>query len=363
MPDPQKEGASSAATLDAPSGIQALPARVARFEAARKRALDLSEYIRAVCPRMYPNSAAYRAWKAVLDGLEGCGEYLLFRHYPAVDTVRLHAAQFCKRHLLCPLCAIRRGSKALASYLERYEVVRAANGALRPFLVTLTVKDGPDLGERFQHLRGHFQKLGKRRGHPKYVRSQWYGIAGAVWSYEVKRGRNSGEWHPHVHAIVLAEQAPDADLLATEWQELTKDSFIVDVRPIDMADPAGGFAEVFKYAVKFSDMEPADAVHAFEVLRGARLIGSSGCLFDVDVPEDLTDAPLDGLPYVELLYRYLRGSGYTWCSDMPTRPDVPLRPPRPARAVRWVMQDGLYGRRRFARLDANGFDLIHGHVP
>ena len=47
-----------------------------------------------------------------------CGDYLLFRHFFTVDKVKLHAAQFCKAHLLCPLCAIRRGAKALAAYLD-----------------------------------------------------------------------------------------------------------------------------------------------------------------------------------------------------------------------------------------------------
>ncbi|WP_214655730.1 hypothetical protein, partial [Mycobacterium tuberculosis] len=76
-----------------------------------------------------------------------CGDYLVFRHYFTVDEVRLHGAALCMKHLLCPLCAIRRGSRALKSYLDRWEVVRGSNAALRPFLVTLTVKDGHDLAE------------------------------------------------------------------------------------------------------------------------------------------------------------------------------------------------------------------------
>ena len=55
-------------------------------------------------------------------------------------------------HLLCPLCAIRRGSKALKSYLDRWAAIQAEKPAMRPFLVTLTVKDGEDLSERFNHL-------------------------------------------------------------------------------------------------------------------------------------------------------------------------------------------------------------------
>lgn len=233
-----------------------------------------------------------------------CGDFLLFRHYLEQDDVRLHAAKFCKVHLLCALCAVRRGAKALESYLDRYEVIRQEKSALRPFLVTLTVKDGDDLDERFRHLKGAVQRLNKRASRGRGSLAE---VAGAVWSYEVKRGKGSGSWHPHVHMVALAESMPDQVALSREWHELTGDSFIVDVRPI-ADDVASGFCEVFKYAVKFSDMEPADAIHAWRTLRGRRLIASCGVFWGVEIPEELTDSPLDG-PFVELLYRFVRSAG------------------------------------------------------
>lgn len=239
--------------------------------------------------------------------VEGCGEYLLFRHYFTIDQVRLHAAQLCKKHLLCPLCAIRRGAKAMQAYLPRYESVRASRPDLRPFLVTLTVKDGLDLAERFKHLQAGQRELWMRKHRRRG--SAVDGIEAAVWSYEVKRGAGSGHWHPHLHMVAMARHRPDAYQLAAEWRNITGDSFIVDVRPIDEADPAAGFLEVFKYALKFSDMEPADTWAAFQVLRCRRLVASAGLFRGIEIPEQLTDEPLDDLPFVELFYRFL-GSGY-----------------------------------------------------
>jgi hypothetical protein len=132
------------------------------------------------------------------------------------------------------------------------------------------------------------------------------GVVGAVWSYEVKRGQNSGEWHPHLHMIALAEVEPSQERLSGSGTTSRGDSFVVDVRPIT-GDPAEGFLEVFKYAVKFSDQPVADTWHAYSVLKGKRLLGSAGCFRGVEVPEELTDEPLDDLPYVELFYRYLHG--------------------------------------------------------
>ena len=125
----------------------------------------------------------------------------------------------------------------------------------------------------------------------------------------MKRGNGSGQWHPHLHMIALAEHEPDQADLAAEWHNITGDSHVVDVRPISQADPASGFIEVFKYAVKFSDQDEADTVHGWQVLRGKRLLASAGCFRGVEVPDELDEA-LD-LPFVTMFYRYLRGSGYS----------------------------------------------------
>ena len=279
------------------SGIEALPKRVDRYGKAKKRALEVANYIEG------------QGDVHLSRRLSGCGEYLLFRHYFTIDQVRLHAAQFCKKHLLCPLCAIRRGAKAMQAYLPRYEAIRAAEPVLRPFLVTLTVKDGPDLRERFQHLMKCQGELWMRK-HRKRG-SVLDGVRAAVWSYEVKRGNGSGLWHPHLHMVAMAEHQPSQVELSAEWQAITGDSFIVDVRPISQEDPASGFLEVFKYALKFSDLEPADTFQAFQVLKGRRLVGSAGLFRGIEIPDQLTDEPLDGLPYVELFYRYLHGAGYS----------------------------------------------------
>jgi hypothetical protein len=297
-PTEQKKNPEQVELDGVSEGIEALPKRVDRYGKARKGALDTAEDMR--------EQTAHQDMAATVPG---CGEYLVFRHYFTVDTVKLHAAQFCKKHLLCPLCAIRRGAKALAAYLARWDAIQLEKTALRPFLVTLTVKDGEDLEERFKHLQKAQHELWKRKHRGRGCALD--GVAGAVWSYEVKRGQNSGAWHPHLHMIALAEVQPDAKKLAREWHEITGDSFIVDVRPISQEDPVSGFIEVFKYAVKFSDQPPADTVHAWETLRGKRLLASAGCFRGVEVPDELTDdcSQFDGLPFMDMLYRQTR-DGY-----------------------------------------------------
>jgi hypothetical protein len=294
--DPERENPAELALDGVSEGIEALPGRLNRYGKAKTGALDVADYM-----------AGVPGHQATAKRVKTCGDYLVFRHYYTVDQVRLHGAMLCCKHLLCPLCAIRRGSKALKSYLDRWEVIRAEKTALRPFLVTLTVKDGPDLAERFKHLFKSQHELWKRKHRGRG--SSLDGVTGAVWSYEVKRGNGSGVWHPHLHMIALAEHQPDQEALSREWHNITGDSFIVDVRPISQDDPVSGFMEVFKYAVKFSDQPPEDTVHAWATLRGKRLLGSSGDFRGVVVPDDLLDDPegLDDLPFAVLFYRFLQG--------------------------------------------------------
>lgn len=297
-PEAQKERTLDVGQDVEGSGIEALPKRVGRYAEAKAKALDVVDYIGAI-----PGEEVLR------DRVASCGDYLMFRHYFTVDQVRLHAASLCMKHLLCPLCAIRRGSKALKAYVDRWDAIQAQKPALRPFLVTLTVKDGPDLEERFKHLHKAQRELWmrKHRGRGSVLQ----GVQGAVWSYEVKRGSGSKAWHPHLHMVALAECSPDQFELSREWHAITGDSFIVDVRPIE-GDPVEGFMEVFKYAVKFSDQPPSDTWHCFQTLKGKRLIASAGCFRGVEVPEGLMDEPLEGLPFVDLFYRYVSGRGYSF---------------------------------------------------
>lgn len=306
--DPKKENPESVGADIGVGGIEALSGKISRYGKAKKGALDVVEYIESLDQRNDKN---------LLRRLSSCGDYLVFRHYFTVDQVKLHGASLCMKHLLCPLCAIRRGAKALKAYLDRWQVIQEEKPLLRPYLVTLTVKDGPDLAERFAHLVKSQRELWKQRQR-KYS-CYLDAVEGAVWSYEIKRGSGSGQWHPHLHMIALAESLPlesagNLGELSRTWHNITGDSHMVDVRPISQEDPVSGFIEVFKYAVKFSSQTPADTFHAFCTLSGKRLLGSSGSFRGVEVPESLLDAPeaLAELPFRTLFYRYLRqAGGYT----------------------------------------------------
>lgn len=298
--------------------------RIDKYAKAHKRTLAMSNWIKEkiVAPgeihlgnipredHRYPTYQKKLVDKKLLaTDLRTCGDYLIFRDYYTAKQIRLHGMTSCKKHLLCPLCAIRRGAKSTQAYLDRLNIIKQAHGQIRAFLVTFTVKNGDDLRERYNHLQTSMKNYNLKRSrantsarHPKVEGNK---ALGAVWSYEFKRGSGSGIWHPHAHAIWLCYDTPDQKQLRKEWAEITGDSHIVDVTAFkDQEDIVGGFLEVFKYAVKFSDMPLEDNYHGFQVLHGRRLVASSGLFRGVVIPEALTDDPLEQLPYFEHFYRY-----------------------------------------------------------
>jgi hypothetical protein len=295
------EPVESLATETSPENTKrkTLSERLERYSKAKKSTLLTADYISNNEPDYKPLSRT----------LNDCGKFLVFHDYYLINEVRLANACFCKKHLLCVLCAVRRGSKMLSRYLERFKSIIAEKPNLKPYMVTLTVKDGSDLGERFKHLQTSVQKYHKRRKGTRQ-KGEVLKASGACWSYEVKKGKNSGLWHPHVHAIWLCDTPPNQEKVSSEWHEITGDSFVVDVREITQDNPVDGFLEVFKYAVKFSDQKPEDTFHCFKTLKGKRLIGSFGDFYGIPEPDDLSDDPLEGEPYFERLFCFSSAGRY-----------------------------------------------------
>ncbi len=258
-------------------------------------------------------------WKRITE----CGNWLLFRDYYTVGKIKLAASNFCHRHLVCSLCAIRRSSKLMAAYLQKYQMIRAEVPMISAHLTTLTVRNSHNLQEVFEHLLASLRLLNRRRSRDNQP-SIMHSVVGGVYAIELTHDEATG-WHPHVHCIWLSKEPEMHDRAATyrlrsEWEQITGDSFMCDIRPIvaeaglpDDIDPhAGGFAEVFKYAMKPSQLGADRMIEALPYLLGRRLVGSFGWLRGVPEPETLADdlEAFEYLPYEEFLARYVAGEGY-----------------------------------------------------
>jgi hypothetical protein len=247
----------------------------------------------------------------VYSNLKNCASYLVFHEYLSIEEIRLVKAHTCKQHLLCPFCAMRRSGKFVAMNIPKVEQVVNENRSRIPAMVTFTVKNGPNLRERFNHLRRAHKRLNQRRRNALkgQLHSEWSKVAGGITSYEFTK-KDEGDWHPHIHALVMLDDFIDQKALSAEWLDITGDSFIVDIRRIKGKPNAGGLdiasglLEVCKYALKFHDMSLPDTWIAYNVLKTRRLVDSFGLLRGVKLPDNLLDDPLEGVPYIERHYKY-----------------------------------------------------------
>jgi plasmid rolling circle replication initiator protein Rep len=274
------------------------------------------------------------------EALYWCGRMLIFRLFQISRTYRLIGGCSCKKHLLCCLCALRRAARFSKEYERKIRQVLEEHPDWVPILITKTVVNGGSLEERFKHIvKGHKRMMVNRRNSLS-LKSSACGLSansvlryvhGSAGSYEFKRGENSGLWHPHTHEIALLDgsrfkfteevrkgKTVESPLefeskLSKEWHRATKDSFIVDVRRIDIGNEElfrKSICECFKYALKFTDLEPEDQVHAYKVLKGRHLIFSYGALRGVKINDSSVDSIEDALelePYVDLIYTFSYG--------------------------------------------------------
>lgn len=301
-----------------------LQQRISRYGTAKRRSESMFKFIEnydyksIIGLKKFPDIDIQRSGVKLHD----CGNYLVFNDYFTVGKIRLTKASFCKQQLLCPLCAIRRGAKTLKSYTDKYSAIIAAQKGIQASMITLTVKNGEDLLERFSHLQKSVKTLQANRRRQLAGcrnRTEFSKALGAVGSYEFTNKGNG--WHPHVHMIVLHREPISQYALSAEWKKITGDSFIVDIREFDRKkEPAQNFLEIFKYAVKFSDLNLSQNLLAAFLLKGKRLIFSFGVFRGVDVPDSLLDEKLDDLPFVELFFNYSRSEKGYVSSDRVFKP-------------------------------------------
>jgi plasmid rolling circle replication initiator protein Rep len=266
-----------------------------------------------------------------------CGTMLAFNECPADGFKRLKGANFCRARL-CPMCAWRRSLKWAAEVSKVLHKAAEEEPRWQWVMLTLTQRNVPgDVlpGEITRILHG-WAKLTKRQ--------EFRPVAGWLRTIEVTRNQRTGEWHPHIHALLWTRPEYWAGrnyVSQARWRELWADVMGLEydpsinvhkVRPrqseYDHLDAAA--REVGKYTVKDTDLvgDGSDVVSRVEVLdralKGRHLLAWGGRLKDIarevapEVPEGeeelvhITDedhgmnCPICGSEMHEHVYRWVR---------------------------------------------------------
>jgi len=148
--------------------------------------------------------------------------------------------------------------------LDKYQpfVEQMPKNRLR--LITLTLKNSPDLEERRQLLKDSISKL-RRQQRYKDVFS-----GGIIVEEHVNKGN---DWHCHLHCIVEGSYIDQKELSA-DWALLT-DSPIVDIRAIK--DPIQVLRYILKYLTKSPEIDTQAHRDEYNtVLKGKRLVQPFG---------------------------------------------------------------------------------------
>ncbi len=312
-----------------------------RYEKAKFKSDDMLKYLKSIVEKLDCRSSFYREVMGRYHKLLECGKYLKVQDYYLTQNLKFISCR-CRNHLLCQSCAIVRGSRMMGNVLRRVKSKKLYK--YYPYLLTVTVRDGDDLGERFRKLSESWGKLiNRRKGR---TTAEWgsnslkYLIAG-VASFEVKRGKNSGLWHPHMHALVFSEVELDIykdfrgsyrwDDLSREWLKITGDSMIVECHPITGYDGEklkpheivkkisdeeefteefiNAVCEVSKYALKVGEMKPDDVYECWSKLTGRRMVRTFGEMRGKI--DDDGECNIDDLgPFIEHVYVW-GSSGYS----------------------------------------------------
>ena len=231
--------------------------------------------------------------KKRLERFTHCGGGCHCWSSPSEHRLKL-SASYC-RDRFCVPCGTAKG------FLIASNLARLTKGKFLRFL-TLTLRSfGDSLRMTLARLNQYLRTLQATffwKSHAK---------GGAIF-IEVKRGSQAGGWHVHAHVLLEGRYMPHAEIKHL-WHEITRDSFIVHIAPVN--DEHGMIGYVTKYVAKPLDAtvfdKPADLVECIEALKGARLCRTFGTWRGTELEEKPID-PGDWI-YVAPLEAIMLGAG------------------------------------------------------
>lgn len=279
---------------DITSENAARDSRLRRYAESRERDLTLLEWIGKTVPSEDLEGLAVN----LVERLASCGSYIQLQEIPWGGRAGILAGNFCHVYHLCPGCAFFRGLRLAHRYQEKFWSVMHQGNRV-PVMLTFTVKDGSDLEERVQHLRVSLKRYRdndrkrRDRGEDRLEISKVLGMVGQI---ECKRGKNSGEWHPHFHAVGILSDYIDVDKFRDEWTKITGDSRQVRVSQItgdwgDKVQMMGAFLECFKYPIKIGSLSYEDLWTAYCASFKRVMVIATGEFRGVRVPDGMEESP------------------------------------------------------------------------
>lgn len=264
-----------------------------------------------------------------------CGSGAVVEYSPSLCKARTRA-HFCRNRWCLP-CA---KARAYLDELKLRELVRGK--VLRR--VTLTVKSYR--GEKLITALGRLERAWDILRKDEWFRSK---VTGGVKTLEVKRGKLSGNWHPHIH-LLLEGDFVKQQTLSGLWEQITEDSNNVYCELLRQGEQ--GEEQAVQYGTKYACKpvpeaiyrNPSDLLEAMDVLKGKRMFDYIGTWRKAKKPEPVRANDwqrVDRLHRLATRARYGCRESRLWLQLIAeSRLELLLSHAEPEWAVRWYQPLG-----------------------
>lgn len=261
------------------------PEQLSKWNKAKKAAVEVGKTMIAAAEEANRKDIWIRG-----DRMKDCNNRLEYTYCQECGSMHIRKTNLC-RDRLCPLCAWRLSLQRVGSMIQTMELLHQERQGLKAAMITLTIKNVPaiELNKSISKMLSGWDKLTKRR---KYA--HW--IAGYARSIEITRSSKRGDYHPHIHALIIWADGYKNNItqreLAYDWAECCE---IEDYTPIVDIRAAYGktksatawdklvaaTVECCKYAIKGElthDIANEDLISVADAIKGRRLISYAGCI-------------------------------------------------------------------------------------
>lgn len=200
-----------------------------------------------------------------------CCNMVAFRRYLETGDVQLVSSNFCKYDRICIACATKRAMRMIKKFSQGIEANWLYKQKWYYIVLTISHKEWDKLSDLMDRLMLYKDKLARayrnsKRDNQK-SKSFFAQFDGMVMSIEIAHKWKNG-WHPHINILACSDnnipienkfmRGNTNQQLLDEWKDITSGtSYIHNIRPIEVKKDhfsRSGIGEVFKYAIKFSDL-------------------------------------------------------------------------------------------------------------
>lgn len=249
-----------------PSAIQkkVFTSTINKFKRSQELKAKIIPYIETHHPHLLKNPNRR-------ERIKECCNMVTFRRYLETWDVQLVSSNFCKYDRVCIACATKRAMRMIKKFSQWIKDNNLYTKKWYYIVLTISHKKGDKLSDLMDRLMLYKERLARAYRNSKRewqkTKSFFHQFDGMIISIEISHKWPNGR-HPHINILACSDQdisiekrhirwQTNPDLL-NQWRSMTDGtSFIHNIRKIEVQKDhfsRSGIGEVFKYAIKFSDL-------------------------------------------------------------------------------------------------------------